>query len=208
MGSSINFGNIASMAIGSMLGGPIGAMAVQLFRQVAVQVIDQVIDQLPIDQGFKDILQAGFHAGIGDMPGALANINEAIEAFAQENGGSPSEVGQMQGAVDDFRDTMEEVMQDLVQNILDTADDNEAAEGGGSADGVPGWLYAMAKVMGEKLDEMSQDMMTAAENIDKEDPSTTTQFTVLSQQFSIAANSASTGLKAVGEGLSGLARKT
>ncbi|MEO1576567.1 MAG: hypothetical protein AAFU65_16600, partial [Pseudomonadota bacterium] len=72
MGSGINFGNIASMAIGSMLGGPIGAMAVQLFKQVAVQVIDQIIDELPIDQGFKDILQAGFHAGIGDVPGALA----------------------------------------------------------------------------------------------------------------------------------------
>ena len=34
MGSGINFGNIAQMAIGSMLGGPIGAMAVQLFKQV------------------------------------------------------------------------------------------------------------------------------------------------------------------------------
>ena len=213
MGSGINFGSIASMAIGGLLGGPIGMMAAQLAKQVMVSIVDQVIDSLPIDQSLKDILQAGFHAGIGDVPGALQNINEAIEAFGQEAGGSPSDIGQMQGAADDFRGEMEDFFSNLVQTIIDSADDNDdgstvaSSRGGGRTGNAPGWLYAIAEVMGKKLDETAHNMADLAEKVDSEDPSTATDFQVASQQFSIIMNTTSTALKAIGEGMVSAARK-
>ena len=213
MGSGINFGSIAQMAIGGLLGGPIGMMAAQLAKQVMVSIVDQVIDSLPIDQSLKDLLQAGFHAGIGDVPGALQNINEAIEAFGQEAGGSAADIGQMQGAADDFRGEMEDFFSNLVQTIIDSADDNEdgstvaSSRGGGRSGNAPGWLYAIAEVMGKKLDETAHNMADLAEKVDSEDPSTATDFQVASQQFSILMNTTSTALKAIGEGMVSAARK-
>ena len=173
---------------------------------MAAQVIDQVIDELPIDQGFKDILQAGFARGSATCP-AHWPPTRPLKRSHKKTAARRQKWAKWQEGVDDFRDTMEGVMQELVENILQNL--REEDQFGGQRRQrrcqrrTELWLYAMAKVMGEKLDEMSDEMMTAAENIDKEDPSTTTRFTVLSQQFSIAANSASTGLKAVGEGLVG-----
>ncbi|MFK7888067.1 MAG: hypothetical protein AB8G16_14500 [Gammaproteobacteria bacterium] len=208
MGSGINFGSIVSSAIGGLLGGPIGMMVAQLGKQIMTSVIDSVIDQLPIDQGLKDILQAGFHAGIGDIPGALENINEAIEAFGQQAGGSPSDIGQMQGAVDDFRGEMEDMFSQLVQTIIDSADESDdGAQGAGGRGNAPGWLYAIAEVMGKKLDETAHKMADLAEKVDSDDPSTATDFQVASQQFSIMMNTTSTALKAIGEGMVAGARK-
>lgn len=215
MSNGINFGSIVSSAIGGMLGGPIGMMVAQLAKQVMTTIVDQVIDQLPIDQSLKDILQAGFHAGVGDVPGALQNLNEAIEGLASQAGGSPSDVGDMQRAADDFRGEMEDVFSSLVQSIIDQANDTEDGStvansrggGRGNSTGAPGWLYAIAEVMGKKLDETAHKMADLAEKVDSEDPSTATDFQVASQQFSIIMNTTSTALKSIGEGMVSAARK-
>lgn len=212
MGSGINFGNIASMAIGSMLGGPIGMMVSQLAKQVMVSIVDQVIDSLPIDQSLKDLLQAGFHAGVGDIPGAIENVNEFIEGLGIELGGEPADIGQMQGAADDFRSEMEDLMNEIVQNIIDSADESDdgstvGSSRGGGRGNAPGWLYAIAEVMGKKLNETAHDMQELAEKVDEDDPKTATDFQVKSQQFSILMNTTSTALKAIGEGMVAAARK-
>ena len=215
MSNGINFGSIVSSAIGGLLGGPIGMMVAQLGKQIMTNIVDQVIDQLPIDQSLKDILQAGFHAGLGDIPGALENINEAIEGLAAQAGGSPADVGQMQGAADDFRNEMQDVFSSLVQAIVDSANDSEDGSsvansrggGRGNSTGAPGWLYAIAEVMGKKLDETAHNMAALAEKVDSEDPSTATDFQVASQQFSILMNTTSTALKSIGEGMVSSARK-
>ncbi len=212
MSNGINFGSIVSSAIGGMLGGPIGMLVAQLGRQVMTSIVDQVIDQLPIDQSLKDLLQAGFHAGIGDYQGAIENINEAIEAFGEQLGGSFSDIADMQRSAEEFRSTMEDVMNDIVSGIIEQADENEdgtAAAGGraGNSRGAPGWLYAVAEVMGKKLDDTAHDMVELAKKVDKDDPSTATDFQVASQQFSILMNTTSTALKAIGEAMTAAARK-
>jgi hypothetical protein len=209
MGSGINFGSIVSTAIGGLIGGPIGMMVAQLGKQIMTSVIDSVIDQLPIDQGLKDILQAGFRAGVGDIPGALSELTEAMESLGQQAGASPSDLGQMQGAIDDFRGEMEDMFSQLVQTIIDSADENDdgAQGGGGTRGSAPGWLYAIAEVMGKKLDETAHEMADLAEKVDSDDPSTATDFQVASQQFSIMMNTTSTALKAIGEGMVAGARK-
>lgn len=213
-GGGLNFGSIASSAIGGMLGGPIGMLVAQLAKQVMTSIVDQVIDQLPIDQGFKDLLQAGFHAGTGDMAGALQNINEAIEAFGQQAGGSFTDIADMQRAADEFKNTMQDVFSDIVRDIIDSADDTEdgsgaaaGARGGRNPTGAPGWLYAIAEVMGKKLDDTAHEMQRLAEAVDKEDPSTATDFQVASQQFSILMNTTATALKSIGEAMVAAARK-
>ncbi len=212
MSNGINFGSIASTAIGGMLGGPIGMLVAELAKQVMTTIVDQVIDQLPIDQSLKDLMQAGFHAGLGDYQGALQNIGEAIEAFGQELGGSQSDIADMLRAADQFQSTMEDVLGSLAQTIIESADDVEDGGGasssrGGNKTGAPGWLYALAEVMGKKLDETAHEMQRLAEAVDKEDPSTATDFQVASQQFSILMNTTATALKSIGEAMTAAARK-
>jgi hypothetical protein len=78
---------------------------------------------------------------------------------------------------------------------------------GSGAGQAAGWLRAMAEALGKTLDDLAHEMEAAAEAIDKEDPSTSVKFQVISQQFGIVMNAASTAIKSVGEAMSSMARK-
>lgn len=72
---------------------------------------------------------------------------------------------------------------------------------------VASWLQAMVEGMSRMLDDLSHDMIEAANNVDKEDPSTLVKFQVLSQQFSLVMNTVTTAVKTIGEAQSTAARK-
>jgi len=72
---------------------------------------------------------------------------------------------------------------------------------------VPSWLQAMVEGMSRMLDDVSKDMISAANNVSKDDPSTLVRFQVLSQQFSLVMNTVTTAVKTIGEAQTTAARK-
>lgn len=216
MSNGINLGSILSTAVGFLVGGPAGALVANFAKQAMMSVVDNVIEDLPISDTLKEALQTGFHAGMGDVPGAIKNAHEFIDELGAELGLDAADVGDMQRSVDEFEDSVENWLDEAIKNIIDSADDSESdaasetgkgkGAGAGGAEGA-GWLYALAKALGEKLDSLSDEMQTAAENIDEEDPSTVVDFQMASQRFTIVMNAASTALKSVGEGMTQAARK-
>lgn len=210
-GSIGNIANIAFTAVGTVFGGPIGGLVTQLARQAIAEVMDGVIEQLPIPDTYKDLMQAGFHAAFGNTPGVLRNVDEFLTNFGAQFGGSAVDVANMQRSVDEFQQDATEILTNLINDTArdreDAAAPNGRASGGGNSTGAAGWLRALAEAMGKKLDELAHDMQAKAEAIDKDDPSTSVDFQVASQQFQIVMNAASTALKAVGEGMTATARK-
>ena len=213
MGSNFSIGDLFTSAVGFLVGGPVGFMASTFAKQTMMSVVDEVIESLPISGVYKEALQTGFHAGMGDIPGAIKNAHEFIDEVGAELGLDPGDVGNMQRSVDEFRDAVEEWMDMALRNIIDQADDNESESGnrtgrssGRGSEGA-GWLWAMAEALGKKLDALASDLERAAQNIDEEDPSTVVDFQLASQRFTIVMNAASTGLKSVGEGMTQATRK-
>jgi hypothetical protein len=211
MSSGINIGSVFTSGIGAIFGGPIGALAAQLAKQVMASIVDKVIEQLPIDQSFKDLLQAGFHAGLGDYQGAVQNAHEFIAEVTEDAGFSFAQTADMQRAAAALEQETRGWLEPLVEQIINSADDNEGTDGpvsssGRRGDGA-GWLRALAEALGKKVDELAHDMAKKADAIDEEDPSTVVDFQMASQRFQIVMNSASTALKAVGEGMTAASRK-
>lgn len=109
------------------------------------------------------------------------------------------EMGQLQNQLEDLVNFM-------AQQQLER-DEGEASGRSGGRSGAPSWIEAIANVLGKQLDDLSNEMVNAAEKVTKEEPSTLTDFQVLSQQFSMLMNTTSTALKALGEGMTAMARK-
>lgn len=112
-------------------------------------------------------------------------------------GASPSEIGAAQ------RDS-QQTLQDI-QNELAQSDDVKAARAGNGK--APGWLMAMAQMLGAKMDEMSNELTAMAKEISGGAASKGSEFTALSMQFNMLMNAASTSIKTIGEAMSNMARK-
>lgn len=69
------------------------------------------------------------------------------------------------------------------------------------------WLNALMQGLNKLLDATAKDMQKAANAVTKDDPSTTTDFQVISQQFSMLMNTAQTVVKTIGEANANAARK-
>ncbi len=214
IGGGGNFLSSIGSLVGGVFGGPIGAMIGKLAGQLLSSVVDQTISQLPVDQGFKDLISAGFKAGMGDYNGAIGDANSFIEDLGKQMGGSQSDIGQMQRSVEDFRTEITDLFNQAIAR--DAVEGEEAGSGqctgnsatrGGQAGGAKGWLRAMAEALGKQCDELADEMQEAVDNIDKEDPSTMVEFQTISQQFSMLMNSTTTAIKTLGEAMTAVARK-
>jgi type III secretion apparatus needle protein len=136
MGSALNnIVNIAVGAIGAAFGGPLGAMLTQLAKQLITSIVDKLIDQLPLPPEVKDLLQAAFHAGMGDVGGAIQNIDQFANQLGQSMGGSPADIGQMQGAIDDFTKVMQDFLQKMMEQFFENQDRPDASGNGGTQRG-------------------------------------------------------------------------
>ncbi|WP_404334990.1 hypothetical protein AB2M62_14925 [Sphingomonas sp. MMS12-HWE2-04] len=195
--------NPVSLLATSMLG-PIGGIVAQLAQQVISQVGQQLIQQLGqqlgVPQGAiedaKGIFADQLGGGQGGIGGGANSVNDALEQLGQATGASPAEIGQAQG---DFQQSIDKILNDLAEGS-----DVKEAKGNGK---VPSWLMAMAKALGGKMDKMAKDLEKMSKEISDGNSGKSTEFTAMSQQFSILSNAASTGLKAIGEAMSSMARK-
>lgn len=99
----------------------------------------------------------------------------------------------------------------FVQNVQDEGriQANQARTGGTSTS----WLMAFAKLMGEVANNIAEQMMDKAKEIDaaakKEEPANelTAELTALSQLFKMVTEATSNVIKSVGEGNTAMARK-
>lgn len=207
--------DVAATAIGGMFGGPIGAMIAQLAKQVMMSVVDKVIEQLPTDQSTKDLLQAGFHAGMGDTEGAIQNAREFVDDIAQQSGASPSDQADAQRSINDFQDAMQQLLTQMVQQNDENNQDSKgsdapvqrggtAAQGGG---GGKGWLWAIAEALGKQCNQLADEMSAKADSLDAKDPKSVAEFQTITQQFSLLMNTTTNAIKSLGEAMANTARK-
>lgn len=191
--------NPVSLAATTMLG-PVGGIAAQLVTQLASsigqQIIQQLGQQLGVPQSAIDMAQGAFAGSMGDVRGQFTNVNEAIGQLGQFYGANPAQIG-------DVQREMEQAINDFVSQLSEGRESREARAGGGSG----GWLMAIAETLGRELDKMAGDLSNMAGQLSKDDPSMTAKFGALSQQFGMMFNATSTAIKAIGEAMSGMARK-
>ncbi|HEY6545332.1 MAG TPA: EscF/YscF/HrpA family type III secretion system needle major subunit [Dokdonella sp.] len=214
IGGGGNFLSSIGSIVGGIFGGPIGAMIGQLAGQLLSSVVNQTIDSLPVDQAFKDLISAGFKAGMGDTGGAIEDANQFIDELGKSMGGSQSDIAQMQRSLDDFQAEITKLFTDaMARDAIEREEDGagqssgRAATRGGSAGGAGGWLRAMAEALGKQCDQLADELQEAVDAIDKEDPSTMVEFQTISQQFSMLMNSTTTAIKTLGEAMTAVARK-
>lgn len=219
-GVDLNPVNLAATAMFGPLGGIASQLITQIASQIGQQIIQQLGDELGLPQSSIDMAQGAFAGSMGDTQGAQLNLQEAIEALGQEFGGSPAEVGDFQRMVDD---AVNSLVADLGKSEDERAAGGGRGRGAGGAGGAGGtggagassigssggggWLMAIATALGEKLDEMADEMSGMAEQLSKDDPSLTAKFSALSQQFSMMFNATSTAIKTIGEAMANTARK-
>lgn len=100
---------------------------------------------------------------------------------------------------------------DTLRSILDSSQgthEARAGQGGTLANKYGGFLMQIAQVLGEKLDEMANDLQKFAEKLGKEPTAAeTTELSGMSQMFQMFMNNASTVIKSLGEANAGMARK-
>jgi hypothetical protein len=193
---------LATAALGPA-GGIVAQLATQVFSQMGQQLIQNMGNQLGLPQSTIDFAQSSFAGNHGDIVGQFSNLNEGIESLGAELGATPFEIGEANGKANDF-------IQDLVRDMSESQDFKDAKanpKGKGGVPGAPGWLMAMAEALGSKLDELAHDMEQRAASISEKDPSSSAEFGVVSQQFSMLMNATNTAIKTIGEALGGMARK-
>lgn len=190
---SINPVNIALLATP---GGPAALLVRNLASSIGQNLIQQFGQAIGLPQSAIDMAQGRFSLSQGDFRGAVQNFNQATRELAQEYRASQTEEA-------DAQRNLQDTIRDIVSQQSES-EEMKAARGGGK--GGQSWLMAIAEVLGDKLNDMAHELTGLAQEA-ADDPSKATIFGAKSQEFGILMNSANTGLKAIGEGLTQMARK-
>lgn len=194
---------LATAALGPA-GGMMTQLASQVFSRIGQQMIQQMGARLGLPQPMIDLAQASFAGSSGDIRGFAGNLNQAIDKTGEFFNASPKEVADQQRATQDFiRDTLERMGQS--EEFKEAK--NGKGKGAGGAGGAQGWLMAMAKVLGQQLDKLGEDMTDMASRITKDTPGLSAEFGVVSQQFGMLMNATSNAIKTVGESMGRMASK-
>ncbi|MDT0498231.1 hypothetical protein RM530_12765 [Algiphilus sp. W345] len=214
--------NIASIAGAAFTGGASLMLnaAMQAASQVGAQALGSAMQSLGI--GAKqmdaaiDAFQAGFALATGDAQGFAQELGElasGIQSAANHQGANGEYTGDLDRAVSDLT-------QDITDALIDArrdARDGESAVSG-SSEG-KSWLVAIAEALGKAMGEHAANMVGYANDMNNatgggDDPEAAREFASLqskmqgeAQMFSIASSTMSTTIKAIGEGLSSVARK-
>lgn len=193
---------LATTALGPA-GGIVAQLATRIFSQVGQQMIQQMGQNLGMPASLIDIAQASFAGQHGDISGFASNLGHGIQASIEEAGltmgASPTDIADQQRATQDFiRDTIERMSE---------SDEFKDAKAGRGKGGAQGWLMAMAKVLGNQLDQLGEEMTDMASRITKDTPGLSAEFGVVSQQFGMLMNATSNAIKTVGESMGRMASK-
>lgn len=212
-------GQLAGQFVSSLLGDAIKGSGLPPFLQGLLQeAVDKAFGQPQgggsanqLFDAILDIFKGLGAAAIGEMQRNVDQFNDAVQSF-----------------LDILREL---VAQDEEGNSTGSAGGGRGAGRGGGAGGGQGagggegagsvrsggnsyassWYMALVKAFAEQLQEMAEEIealqqeMSGLEGEDRVDIQTELQG--LSQKFNFAMQSASTSIKSIGEGMTGMARK-
>jgi hypothetical protein len=190
----INLSSISMLSTVAL--GPVGGLAAQLGTQIFAGMGQQLLqgmgERLNLPQSVIDLETAGFSAQTGDIAGGLSGMRDSISALGQETRAGLADIQTQQ------QDT-EDALHQILDNLAQSPEVKEIRENGGRGGG--SWLRAMADALGKKLDALADEMNDLANKITKSDPSTTTDFTVASQEFNMLMSATTNAIKTVGEAM-------
>ena len=186
---------LATAALGPA-GGLIAQLASQVLSQAAQQLIQNVGDQMGLPQSAIEMAQAEFTGRAGDLPGTARNLDEALDAFGEEAGASPADIGRLQrDAADQLRYAAVEASQS------EEAREAKAGGKGGS------WLLAMARALGAAADRKADKLEAMSAGLDKAKPSETAEFQAETQEFNLLMSAMTSTLKTLGESMNTMAKR-
>lgn len=220
-GINLNIISQAALAIGTGGTSLFAQIGLQLVSQIAKDVIQQVGSQMGLPQPIIDGAQGAFAAASGNYADAAAEYGQAAAgsvglaaSLGASLGGSPTEVGDLQRQV---QDTIDQLVETTNKKMVD----GENQEGGGVSGAKgrkPGesFLMALARVMGQVIDDKMDQQMEAAQNLDQANQSgdkshiseMSAQIQALGQEVSMLSNALNNSIKSLGEAATTLARKS
>ncbi|PAX06971.1 hypothetical protein [Sphingomonas lenta] len=181
---------LATAAFGPA-GGIVAQLATQVYSQFGQQLIQQMGNNLGLPQSAIDMAQSSFAGSVGDFQGSVSNLDDAIEQLGRETGASGFDIGDAQRQASD-------ILNQTVRDLSESEEFKEAKSSGGKGGG---WLMAMARALGEKLNAMGEDLEQRASTLSGDDPGASAEFGVVSQQFNMLMNATTNAIKTIGEAM-------
>lgn len=201
--SVFNPSSLLSIAL-MPVGGPLTSMVInQLASRVLSTVMQNVMQQMDLPPFMQGALSTMVEQQFGPSLQGFSNNGDLADALTDTFGGGLLENAALRQGLDEVGDSWS----NFIMEQLREREENDDSDGEGRVGGEGGWIRAMARMMGEKLDDAWHAAEDLAENIDKEDPSTSAEYQGAIQEFNFIMQAFSTAIKAAGEGATGMARK-
>ena len=188
-----------------LAGGPFGFIASQVAQRLLSSIVHNVLENVGLPPALQDALENVAGNSFGQPLAGSTDFHGLIDGLADSVGANFLERASMHQQAQEIHD-------DLSSFILQQMEEQRESETGERGEGVnrsgaDGWIRAMAKAMGKMLDEAWHEAEKLANNINKEDPSTTAEYQGAVQEFNFIMQAFSTAIKAAGEGAAAMARK-
>ena len=217
MSNGLNFNtilNVGMFAAGFFTGGATwAALGQQLLSQVGTQAFSSALDQVGVGGSLKDLALDSFSQGVGGSGGFDQELVDGLRNAANFQGADGQYTGELDRAQQDLTNQFTEFLGKAAQQR-----DGEDGSISGSRGG--GWLVALARAMGSALGKQASEMVELSGKLDdlagysKDDTAsasefqkTMSEFQATSQLFGMLSNAFSNAIKAIGEGMSSMARK-
>lgn len=192
---SLNAFNPISLLATAALG-PMGGILSQLASQVLTQVVDQIVQQtgerLALGRGDIDAARDLNNASRGSE----GRLNDALSAFGEHVGASPSDIGRLQ------RDTADAIRFAAIE-ASQSEEAREARAGGKGGS----WLLAMARALGAAADRKAEKLEAMSAGLDKAKPSETAEFQAETQEFNLLMSAMTSTIKGIGEAMTQMAKR-
>lgn len=187
---------LATTAFGPA-GGIISQLAMQVFSQFGQQLLQNLGQQAGLPQSDIEMAQAHFSARVGDTPGTVRNLSEALQQFGRETGASPAQIG----------DAERQFQKMLLKQAADAMETEEAKDAKAGGKGGRGWLRALAEALGRSADKVANQLERDAKKLDGATPSESAEYSADAQAFSMLMNAINTAIKSIGESLGAMAKR-
>jgi hypothetical protein len=210
--------------IGNIIGG-----AVQTLENVAMSALEAEFAPLEIAQSVANLatqaLGQAFQSAMSQlqqagMPNFLANdilklLNQVMQQLTNpSNPSTDNYVNQQAGAqINNLaRSFVSQILQQILQNAQSSngsggTHGSSGCGGSGPSGGSGSWLEALAKALGDKLNQKAQQLQQEGNNTDGSTPGQMTQLQADTQLFTLMMNAFNNLIKSFGEGLAKMADK-
>ena len=220
--SSINPAKVALEATTAVMtggGSLVAQAALRVFSSVGQSVLQNVGQHLGLPQSDIDMAKATFAATSGDVEGAATNTQAAVSDFVQAAGGGYGDLHSLNSSAQQVTKQLVDAANDAASGA-DSSDGSKAGKGKGAA-APQDFLEALAQALGKAIDDKMGQMMTTAQDIDKQTESAnasggskspvisemSAKLQALGQEVSLLSSALDNSIKSIGEASSTLAKK-